>query len=81
MPVAATRNAKVRHVREVPGETPAAVILDSGDQARVVTAMLPPSPQPGDRFEFEGRTWEVTRAKDFQRGLVARPVRPLVTVQ
>lgn len=81
MPVAVTRNARPRPPRQGSGETPAYVILDSGDQARVVTVMLPPSPQPGHRFDFDGRTWEVIRAKDFQRGLVARPVRRLASVQ
>jgi hypothetical protein len=52
----------------------APVILDSGEQARVVTVPFPQRPNVGDRFELDGRTWEVTRAKDFLRGLVARPV-------
>ena len=52
------------------------VILDHGDRARVVTVTFPRSPHPGDRFALEGTTWEIARAKDFQRGFVARPVRP-----
>ena len=63
-----------RPFREGRAELPTAVILDSGEEARVVTVRLRSVPQPGDRFVFEGRNWEVTHAKDFQRGIVARPV-------
>jgi hypothetical protein len=66
--------AKPRPFWEGRADLPTAVILDSGEEARVVTVGLPSLPQRGDRFVFEGRTWEVTHAKDFQRGIVARPV-------
>jgi hypothetical protein len=66
--------ARPRPFRESRANLPIAVILDSGEEARVVTVRLPSLPQPGDRFVFEGRAWEVTHAKDFQRGIVARPV-------
>ena len=56
------------------------VILDHGDQARVATVAFGGSPQVGDRFHLDGATWEITRAKDFQRGYVARPVKPGVCV-
>jgi hypothetical protein len=66
--------ARPRPLREDRADLPTVVIIDSTAEARVVTVRLPTSPRPGDRFVFEGRTWEVTHAKDFQRGIVARPV-------
>jgi hypothetical protein len=50
------------------------MILDSGDAARVAAIGFKWAPQVGMRFEFDGTTWEVTRAKDHVRGWVARPV-------
>jgi len=52
------------------------VILDRGNQARVVTVAFARSPRVGDQFRHEGTTWEITRAKDFQRGYVASLVKP-----
>ena len=50
------------------------IILDGGDRARVATVELYCAPFVGLRFELDGTTWEVTRAKDHVRGWVARPV-------
>jgi hypothetical protein len=50
------------------------VILDSGDAARVAAIAFECAPQVGMRFELDGATWEVTRAKDYVRGWVAQPV-------
>jgi hypothetical protein len=44
-----------------------AVIADRGDRAFVV--------KEGDRFGFQGLTWEITRHRTAVRGWVARPVR------
>ena len=57
-------------------EAPVPVILDSGDRARVVTVTFSRAPELGDRFDFEGVTWEIVRARDFLRGFVARAVQP-----
>ncbi len=50
------------------------VIADRGDAAFVVVVRAPWKLRLGDRFEFVGSTWEVTRAGDLLRGCVARPV-------
>jgi len=52
------------------------VILDDGDEARVVAVAFRHTPGVGDRFHLQGTMWEITRVKDFQRGYVARRVRP-----
>lgn len=51
------------------------VIADRGDRAFVVAISFATPPVVGDRFGFQGLTWEITRPKTTQRGLVARPVR------
>jgi hypothetical protein len=56
------------------------VILDFGDQARVVTVRLSRTPQMGDRFEFQGCLWEIVRDRDLLRGYVARVVTPGICV-
>jgi hypothetical protein len=56
------------------------IILDSGDQARVVPVAFRYTPKVGDRFGFQGSVWEITRVQDFQRGYVAQRVRPGVCV-
>lgn len=53
----------------------ALVIADRGDRAFVVAVRFQAPPVVGDRFDFQGLTWEVTRPRTVQRGLVARPVR------
>jgi hypothetical protein len=68
--------ARTRPFRTTSGEFLAPVILDIGEEARVSTVLFPHWPRIGDRFDFDGHTWEVTQGKDFQRGLVARPVKP-----
>ena len=55
---------------------PVPVILDHGDNARVVSVAIGRSLRLGDRFKFDGVTWEISRVKDLQRGYVARPVVP-----
>lgn len=50
------------------------VIADRGDAAFVVVVRAPWKLRLGDRFEFAGSTWEVTRPSDLLRGCVARPV-------
>ena len=50
------------------------VILDSGRSVRVVAIDVERAPWVGMRFEHGGRVWEITRAKDYARGWVARPV-------
>jgi hypothetical protein len=67
---------RIRPSEHNPGDGLVPVILDQGDDARVATVALGFSPQLGDHFDFEGVTWKITRLKDFQRGYVARPVRP-----
>ncbi len=56
------------------------VILDCGDQARVVTLRLSRTPQIGDRFQFQGCVWEIVRDRDLLRGYVAKVVTPGVCV-
>ena len=53
---------------------PIAVIADDGEAARVVSVLLAAPPRLGDRFQFEGKIWEIVRLKDAKRGFVARPV-------
>lgn len=53
----------------------ALVIADRGDRAFVVAISFAAPPAVGDRFGFLGLTWEITRPKTTQRGMVARPVR------
>jgi hypothetical protein len=50
------------------------VIADRGDTAFVVVVRAGGKLRLGDRFEFGGSTWQVTRAGDLVRGCVARPV-------
>ena len=50
------------------------VIADRGDAAFVVVVRAPWKLRLGDRFEFAGSTWQVTRAGDLMRGCVARPI-------
>jgi hypothetical protein len=50
-----------------------AVILDSDEAARVAAIAPRCSPFVGMRFEHEGTVWELTHAKDYLRGWVARP--------
>lgn len=49
------------------------VIADRGDAAFVVIVHAASKLRLGDRFEFAGTTWEVTRVGDRLRGCVARP--------
>ncbi len=51
-----------------------AVILDGGDTVRVALIRFPAPPEVGDLLTFEGRAYEIVRAKDHARGFVARPV-------
>jgi hypothetical protein len=51
------------------------VIADRGDMAFVVVVRAKWKLRLGDRFEFAGTTWQVTRAGDLVRGCVAHPVR------
>jgi hypothetical protein len=55
------------------GSVATPVIADRGDAAFVVMVHTPSRLRLGDRFEFAGSTWEVTRAGDAVRGCVARP--------
>ena len=50
------------------------VIVDAGDAVRIVLVRFPAAPTVGDRFSFDGGTFEVVRTKDHARGFVARPV-------
>jgi hypothetical protein len=52
-----------------------AVIADRGDRAFVVVVGFMAPPKEGDRFGFQGLTWEITRHRTAVRGWVARPVR------
>ncbi len=50
------------------------VIADRGDTAFVVVVHAPWRLRRGDRFQFAGSTWEVTREGDLVRGCVAHPI-------
>ena len=52
-----------------------AVILDSGTTVEVAVIDCGRPLRVGMRFEHGGRLWEITRAKDHERGWVARPAR------
>ena len=52
-----------------------AVIADRGDRAFVVVVGFAAPAEEGDRFTFQGLTWEITRRRTAARGWVARPVR------
>ena len=62
-----------RERRAVCPVTNVPMILDSGDAAHVAAIAICCAPRVGMRFELDGTTWEVTRAKDHSRGWVARP--------
>jgi len=53
----------------------AAVIADRSDRAFVVVVRFAAPPREGDRFGFQGLTWEITRHRTATRGWVARPVK------
>lgn len=50
-----------------------AVIIDDGVTARVMPVAFAATPRIGDRFELDGRTWEIVRLQDSRRGFVAHP--------
>ena len=52
-----------------------AVIADRGDRAFVVVVGFAAPPKEGDRFAFQGLTWEIARHRTAARGWVARPLR------
>jgi hypothetical protein len=66
----ASKTSRGQERHEVP------VIADRGDGASVVVVCFNRQPRLGDRFEFEGLTWEIVRTKDMVRGYVARPLQP-----
>ena len=68
---------EIRHGSVSVGSGPhrALVIADRGDPAFVVAVDFATPPVVGDRFAYQGLTWEVTRPKTMQRGLVACPLR------
>ena len=68
----AMQDSAVRSVGAGPVATP--VIADRGDAAFVVVVQGPWRLRRGDRFQFAGSTWEVTREGDLVRGCVARTV-------
>lgn len=51
------------------------VIADRGDRAFVVAVRFEAPPAVGDRFQFQGLTWEIVRPRSPQRGVVACPLR------
>ncbi|MBP1619760.1 MAG: hypothetical protein H6Q02_527 [Acidobacteria bacterium] len=71
--IQAMQDSAARYVGDGTVATP--VIADRGDAAFVVVVQAAARLRLGDRFEFAGTTWEVTRAGDRLRGCVARPAR------
>ena len=57
-----------------------AVIADRGDGAWVVVVHSARALALGDRFNFRGITWVVSRPSSAQRGFVAHPLRARVHV-
>jgi hypothetical protein len=76
MPRVSPQSSSFQHPKTSPEPLSVPVILDGGDQARVVTVAFRHTPAVGDRFHLQGTVWEITRVKDFQRGYVAKSVRP-----
>ncbi len=68
----AMHDSAAHRVGRGPVATP--VIADRGDTAFVVVVHAPWRLRLGDRFEFAGSTWLVTREGDLVRGCVARPI-------
>jgi Lhr-like helicase len=48
------------------------VILDCGEDVRIVVLRFAAPLRVGDMFALDGTTWEIVRAKDHTRGCVAR---------
>jgi hypothetical protein len=53
---------------------PTPVILDRGEDVRIVLLRFAAPLRVGDVFALDGATWEIVRAKDHARGCVARPL-------
>jgi Lhr-like helicase len=51
---------------------PTPVILDCGEDVRIVVLRFAAPLRVGDMFALDGTTWEIVRAKDHTRGCVAR---------
>ena len=71
----ATVARDIRNILQVPESSlePTPVIADFGGKVRVIVVRFPGPPAVGDRFTYDGITWEVVHAKDHARGYVARP--------
>ena len=67
------RDVKATWVGNGPHTTP--VIADRGDAATIVIVRSQSPLRLGDRFDFEGMTWVISREYSRQRGFVARPQR------
>ncbi len=55
-------------------QEPTPVILDHGNDVRVVLLRFAGPLRVGDVFALGGTAWEVIRAKDHARGCVAQPL-------
>jgi hypothetical protein len=53
---------------------PPVVIADRGDTAWLVVLDPTTRPEIGTRFQHQGLTWEITRARGRERTWVAEPV-------